>query len=98
MTDYDKGKVSDALFDPDISVILAELESGPKESSFLSSKIGIPEQQIRDRLSYLIETGFVLVSDSMFSVDSDKLAKFMENDENYKGVVDGLTELDSFLN
>ncbi len=98
MTDYDKAKVSDALFDPDVSVILAELEGGPQESAVLSSTLGISEQQIRDRLSYLIETKFVLVSGSAFSVDSERLAKFMENDENYKGVVDGLTELDSFLN
>lgn len=98
MTDYDKAKVSDALFDPDVSVILAELEGGSQESAVLSSTLGISEQQIRDRLSYLIETKFVLVSGSIFSVDSEKLAKFMENDENYKGVVDGLTELDSFLN
>lgn len=98
MTDYDKAKVSDALFDPDVSVILAELEGGPQESAVLSSTLGISEQQIQDKLSYLIETKFVLVSGSTFSVDSERLAKFMENDENYKGVVDGLTELDSFLN
>ena len=98
MTDYDKAKVSDVLFDPDVSVILAELEGGPQESAVLSSTLGISEQQIRDRLSYLIETKFVLVSGSVYSVDTEKLAKFMENDENYKGVVDGLTELDSFLN
>jgi hypothetical protein len=98
MADYDKAKVSEALFDPDISIILAELENEPKESKFLSSNLGMSEQQIKDRLSYLIETGFVKISGTVFSVDSDKLAKFMENDENYKGVVDGLTELDSFLN
>ncbi|MBI5697737.1 MAG: hypothetical protein HZC29_04440 [Thaumarchaeota archaeon] len=98
MTDYDKAKVSDVLFDPDVSVILAELEGGPQESAVLSSTLGISEQQIRDRLSYLIDTKFVLMSGSTFSVDSERLAKFMENDENYKGVVDGLTELDSFLN
>ena len=98
MTDYDKAKLSDVLFDPDVSVILAELEGGPQESAVLSSTLGISEQQIQDRLSYLIETKFVLVSGSVYSVDTEKLAKFMENDENYKGVVDGLTELDSFLN
>ena len=44
------------------------------------------------------QTGFVFESNNKFSVDSKKLAQFMENDENYKGVVDGLTELDSYLN
>lgn len=95
---YDKAKVASTLFDQDVSVIMAELESGPKESTVLSSSLGISESDIKTRLAYLIETGFVMVSGTAYSVDSEKLAKFMENDENYKGVVDGLTELDSYLN
>jgi predicted transcriptional regulator len=95
---YDKAKIAECLFDPDISTILAELELGPKESKVLSSGLGISESEIKSRLSYLIETGFVIESSLTYAVDHDKLAKFMENDENYKGVVDGLTELDSYLN
>jgi predicted transcriptional regulator len=95
---YDKAKVAEALFDQDVSVILAELESGSKESATLSSGLGITESEIKTRLAYLIETGFVVVSGTTYGVDSEKLARFMENDENYKGVVDGLTELDSYLN
>jgi DNA-binding Lrp family transcriptional regulator len=77
---------------------MAELESGPKESAVLSSSLGISESEIKNRLAYLIGAGFVTVSGTSYGVDSEKLAKFMENDENYKGVVDGLTELDSYLN
>jgi hypothetical protein len=95
---YDKAKIAEDLFNPDISGIMAELESGPKESAILSSSLGIPESDIKTRLHYLIESGFVTVSGTTYGVDSEKLAKFMENDENYKGVVDGLTELDSYLN
>ncbi|WP_100182567.1 hypothetical protein [Candidatus Nitrosotenuis aquarius] len=95
---YDKAKVAEALFDQNVSIIMAELESGPKESTVLSSSLGITESEIKTRLAYLAETGFVIVSGNTYSVDSEKLAKFMENDENYKGVVDGLTELDSYLN
>ncbi len=95
---YDKAKVAENLFNPDISVIMAELESGPKESTVLSSTLGISESEIKNRLSYLVELGFVSVSGTEYGVDSEKLAKFMENDENYAGVVDGLTELDSYLN
>ena len=95
---YDKAKVAEDLFNPDISVIMAELESGPKESSVLSSTLGMSESEIKDKLAYLVEAGFVIVSGTTYGVNSEKLAKFMENDENYKGVVDGLTELDSFLN
>lgn len=95
---YDKAKVAEDLFNPDISVIMAELESGPKELSVLSSILDMPEFEIKNKLAYLIESGFVTVSGTSYGVDSQKLAKFMENDENYKGVVDGLTELDSYLN
>ena len=95
---YDKAKIAEDLFNPDVSVIMAELESGPKESTVLSSGLGISESEIKNRLAYLIQAGFVTMSGSTYSVDSEKLAKFMENDENYKGVVDGLTELDSYLN
>ncbi|MCI0560441.1 MAG: hypothetical protein MN733_18295, partial [Nitrososphaera sp.] len=88
------------LFDQNVSGILSELESGGKESAVLASKLGISEDEIRARLSYLIEAGFVVVSGSplVYGVDSEKLAKFMENDENYKNVTDGLAELDSYLN
>ncbi len=96
----DKAKIAETLFNPDVSVIMAELEDGGKESAVLSQKLGIPEDEIKTRLSYLIETGFVTMSGSplTYSADSEKISKFMEHDENYKGVVDGLTELDSYLN
>jgi hypothetical protein len=96
----DKSKIAESLFNPDVSAIMAELEDGAKESIYLEEKLGVTQGEIRTRLAYLIETGFVLVSKSpiAYSVDHDKLAKFMENDENYRGVVDGLTELDSYLN
>lgn len=97
---FDKTKVVEDLFSPDISIILAELEDGGKESSFLASKIDISEDEIKARLNYLIESGFVEVSNSplTYSVNANKIAKIMENEENYKGVIDGLTELDSYLN
>ncbi len=96
----DKAKIAETLFNPDVSVIMAELESGGKESSILSQKLGISEDEIKTRLSYLVETGFVTTSGSplTYNADSEKIAKFMEHDENYRGVVDGLTELDSYLN
>lgn len=100
MPDYDKSKVVENLFDPDVSSILAELEHGAKEPSALAQALGVPEPQIAERLSYLVESGFVLVTESptRYSVDSEKIAKIMESDDTYKGVVDGLTELDSYLN
>lgn len=100
MAEYDKTKVIENLFNPDISVILAELENGSKESSYLADKLGLTNEEIQNRLAYLIQTGFVKVLDSppSYSVDAEKIAQIMENEENYKGVIDGLTELDSYLN
>ncbi len=34
----------------------------------------------------------------VFKADMEKLNKIMENDENFANVIDGLTELDQFLN
>lgn len=100
MAEYDKTKVIENLFNPDISVILAELENGSKESSYLADKLGLTNEEIQNRLAYLIQTGFVKVLDSppSYSVDAEKIVQIMENEENYKGVIDGLTELDSYLN
>ena len=96
----DKKKIAEQLFNPDVSIIMAELEDGGKESFVLSQKLGMSEDDIKTRLSYLVKTGFVTTSGSplTYSADSEKIAKFMEHDENYAGVVDGLTELDSYLN
>lgn len=92
----------DALVDPNVSIILSELEDGEKNSIYLAEKLQISEDEIKSRLSYVIEHGFVIVrqdkKSTNFSVDRDKLNKIMESDENFANVVDGLTELDQFLN
>jgi DNA-binding HxlR family transcriptional regulator len=93
-------KILEHLFNPDVSMVLVELEHGPKESSSLAQTLGISEKEIQERLDLLIGAGFVHVNEPplKYSVDSEKITKLMENDENYKGVVDGLAELDSYLN
>ena len=92
----------ETLVDPDVSSILAELEGGEKDSTYLEDKLQLPLNQIKDRLSYVIENKFVTVTQKngkeFFNVDLVKLNKIMENDDNFKNVVDGLTELDQFLN
>jgi len=92
----------EVLVDPDVSSILLELENGNKESSYLTEKLGIGDNEIQKKLSYVIEHGFVKITKdenkTIFSVDKEKLNKIMESDENFSGVVEGLTELDSFLN
>lgn len=92
----------ETLVDPEISSILAELESGEKDSTYLTDKLQLSLNQIKERLSYVIEHNFVTINQSngneIFKVDLSKLNKIMESDGNFKNVVDGLTELDQYLN
>ena len=90
------------MFNPEISEILAELENGGKNLVYLSDKFHISQNEIRERLSYLIEHDFVHEEKTgdkvIFTADGDKLTKLLENEKNFDGVVDGLTEMDSYLN
>lgn len=99
---FDKQKMMEILVEPSISSILAELESGEKDSAYLTTKLHLTINQIKDSLSYVIEHKFVVIRQDngheIFKVDMDKLNNIMENDDNFKNIVDGLTELDQFLN
>lgn len=99
---YDKEKILECMFNPEISEILAELENGGKDSAYLSEKFEISENEIHDRLSYLIEHDFVheekTADNVIITADGEKLTKLLENEKNFDGVVDGLTEMDSYLN
>ena len=98
---FDRNKVIGYLFDPTVSEILSELQDGSRDSSYLSEKLGITPEEIKEQLSYLIEHDFVTESGDppmVYSVDGEKLAQIMEHDENYESAVDGLTKLDGFLN
>jgi hypothetical protein len=99
---FDKQKMMETLVDPEVSSILAELESGEKDSTYLTDKLQLSLNQIKERLSYVIEHNFVIINQNsgneVFKVDLNKLNEIMESDDNFKNVVDGLTELDQFLN
>ena len=92
----------ETLVDPEVSCILAELESGEKDSAYLTDKLQLSLNQIKERLSYVIHHKFVIIEQNngneIFKVDLNKLNKIMESDDNFKNVIDGLTELDQFLN
>lgn len=92
----------ETLVDPNVSVILAELENDEKDSAYLTEKLGITLDEIKERLSYIIAHGFVTMKQNddktIFKADTDKLNRIMESDENFTNVVDGLTELDQYLN
>lgn len=99
---YNKEKILDCMFDPDTSEILAELEDGGKDLSYLMDTLNKSETEIRDKLSYLLEHGFVNEEKNdikiIFSADTEKLAKLIEEDRNFKDVEDGLAKMDSYLN
>lgn len=99
---FDKKKMLEALMNPDISMILVELEDGEKNIVYLVEKLQISDDEIKKRLSFVIEHGFVVMNKdetrTTLNVDKDKLNEIMETDENFSSVVDGLTELDQYLN
>ena len=45
-------KIVDCMFDPTTASILAELEDGEKECSFLAEQEAISESEVLDRLAY----------------------------------------------
>ena len=99
---YDKQKMLEILVDPNVSMILSELENGSKDSSYLVGKLQVSNTEIKERLAYVIQYGFVKLeldeNKTIYTVDKEKLNDIMEMDENFSGVVDGLTELDQYLN
>ena len=100
--EFDKNKVIECMFDPVTSEILAELENSGKDSVYLEKKLQLSEIQISNKLSYLIEHEFVIQefkdNKKFYYADAEKLNKVLENDKNFDNVIDGLTEMDSYLN
>ena len=100
--EYDKEKIIECMFEPVTSEILAELENGAKNSFYLVEKLQISETDIRNKLSYLIEHEFVKEeiknNIKIYEATVVTLGKALENDSNFENVVDGLTELYSYLN
>lgn len=90
------------LFDPKITEILAMLEDSPKPISVISDQLNLDVNEIKTRLEPLIKDGFISFDESandvMVSADVDKLGKFFEKNMNFDSTIDGLTEMDSFLN
>ena len=99
---FDKQKMLETLVDPEVSAILSELEDGSKDSSYFAEKLQISDIEIKERLAYVIQYGFVKLdlneNKTIYTVNKEKLNDIMEMDENFSGVVDGLTELDQYLN
>ena len=99
---FDREKIIDCMFDPTTSSILAELEDGEKECSYLAQQSSISESEVLDRLSYLIEHEFISKNSEqdkcILSANSDKLASVIENSDNFDATISGLEKMDSYLN
>ena len=100
--EFDREKVIDSMFDPVTSSILAELEDGEKHCSFLAKKFSISENEVLERLSYLIEQKFISKTDygvaCIVAADFDRLSSIIENNENFDSAINGLEKMDSYLN
>ena len=99
---YDDAKVFDLLFEPNNAEVLTRLKDGPKTLSYLSKILENSEEKLDEKLSYLIEKGFISKIEKdgevYYSANFEKLSKIMENKDNFKNIDDGLAELDSYLN
>ena len=99
---FDREKVVDCMFDPVTSAILAELEDGEKECSFLAQQYDISESEVLERLSYLIEHDFISKNSDdgkcLLAANFEKLSTVVENNENFDATISGLEKMDSYLN
>ena len=99
---FDREKVVDCMFDPVTSSILAELEDGEKECAFLAEKSSISESEVFERLSYLVDHGFIFKNSnngkSVFSANTEKLSQIVENSDTFNATIEGLEKMDSYLN
>ena len=99
---FDREKVVDCMFDPVTSSILAELEDGEKQCSFLAKQASVPESEVLERLSYLILHGFVSKNsqdgECSLAANSDKLTGIIEDGGNFDAAISELEKMDSYLN
>jgi len=99
---FDREKIIDCMFDPVTSSILADLEDGEKECSYLAQQASVSESEVLERLSYLIEHGFVSKNSDngkcLLVANPDKLGSIIEHGDNFDAAVNGLEKMDSYLN
>ncbi len=99
---FDQDKVVDCMFDPVTSSILAELEDGEKECSFLAQQASISESEVLERLSYLIAYEFISKNSNdgkyLIAANFDKLNTIIENNDNFDAAINSLEKMDTYLN
>lgn len=99
---FDRTKIIDCMFDPITSSIIAELEDGEKECRFLAQQSSTSESDVLERLSYLIEHGFISKNSDdgkcLITANSEKLGSIIENSDTFDATISELEKMDSYLN
>jgi len=99
---FDREKVVDCMFDPVTSSILAELEDGEKECSFLAQQVSISESEVLERLSHLIEYEFISKNSDdgkcLLAANFDKLNTIIEDSDNFDAAINSIEKMDTYLN
>lgn len=102
MSEYDREKVIECMFDPVTSDIIAQLEDGEKECLLLAKSASIHESDVHQRLDYLVKTGFVTQrtdgQKTYFAANTEKLTSLVEQSDNFDSAIAGLEKMDSYLN
>ena len=102
MADFEREKAVECMFDPVTSSIIAALEDGEKECSELAKAESIPEAEVLDRLSYLIQHGLIIHRTEggrcILAADTERLTALVEDSGNFEGTISGLEKMDSYLN
>lgn len=102
-TEYDSDRVMECMLDETTSGIIKELEGGAKTCVYLAGAASVSEDDVVSRLQYMVECGFIIcgsdASGNMtFEADQEKLARMMEDGENFGAAISGIEKMDSYLN
>ena len=96
--EYDRDRLFECMFDTELIPALAELEQGPQDAAHLARLAGMSVPELQDRLSYMVKHGFLHLKNDTYAADTKKLTKAMEKDGSFSHIIDGVTEMDSYLN
>jgi len=85
-TSNESEKILELLFEPDNAEILVELKDGPKPLSVLTKKITVSKEELDEKLSFLIEKGFLTKNES-----SSVLFFIMDNDSSSRSNIEAVS-------
>ena len=69
-----------------------------QDAAHLAKLAGMSVSYLHEKLSYMVEHNFLYLENGTYRADTEKLTKVMEKDGSFSHVIDGVTEMDSYLN